>query len=93
MSYEKVELDLNQKVKKAVIGGGLVLAGFLAGKSEPTVTMEEIDGKKAQVVHIDGYGNAAVATLASTLALSAGVFSKENRKKIVNTFNRYCGRD
>ena len=45
MSYEKVEIDLNQKVKKAVIGGGLVLAGFLAGKSEPTVTMEEIDGK------------------------------------------------
>ena len=92
MVYEKVEIDLNKNIKKALIGGSSVLTEFLSGKTESTAEAEEINKKKAKVVPIDGYGHAAVETLEGTLALSAGLFSKEEHKEIINV-NKYCGRD
>ena len=93
MSYEKVGIDLKKKVKKTLVCGGFVLTGILAGKSQLTTTVEEIDGKVVGVGHWDKYGDAAVATLGATLALSAGLFTQKGRRNFVNKINRYCGRD
>lgn len=93
MSYEKVNIDLKKKVKKALVCGGFVLTGVLAGKSQPTTTVEEIDGKVVGVGHLDKYGKAAAATLGATLALSAGLFTKSGRKNFCAKIDRFCGRD
>lgn len=87
MSYEKASVDLGKAAKKVVVGGGLFLAGVLAGNSKVETEVQDIDGKKAAVVSLDAYGHASVATLAGTLALSAGLFSAEGRKKALNMFN------
>ena len=87
MSYEKTSVDLNKAVKNVVVGGGLLLTGFLAGKTNVSSQVTEIDGKKANVVSVDACGHVAIATMAGTLALSAGLFSAEGRKKVFNMFN------
>lgn len=87
MSYEKAPVDLGKVAKKVVVGGGLLLTGFLAGKTNVSSEVVDIDGKMANVVSVDAYGHAAAGTLAGTLALSAGLFSAEGRKKVLNMFH------
>lgn len=87
MSYEKASVDLSKAAKKVVVGGGLLLTGFLAGKANVSSEVQDIDGKMANVVSVDAYGHAAAGTLAGTLAFSAGLFGAEGRKKALNMFN------